>query len=34
MVKPNRIEHLDGNGAALNEIANPSFSQGCLQRPA
>ena len=25
MVKSNRIKHLDGNGAELNEIANPPF---------
>jgi hypothetical protein len=25
MVKANKIKHVDGNGAALNEIANPPF---------
>ena len=25
MVRANRIKHLDGNGAALNEIAYPAF---------
>lgn len=36
MVNANRIKHLDGNGAALNKIANPPFlkvvsrkSHGC-----